>query len=47
MNKFLNENWKDAAKDIAPAFIEVIKSIVLKIINSFTNDIPFNEIFTP
>lgn len=45
MNKFLNDNWKDVRSEVIPAIKKVIESIAKQILNSFLNDIPFDNIF--
>lgn len=45
INKFINENWREAEKDIAPTFMEILKMSVQTILNGFTQEVPNNEIF--
>lgn len=47
MNKFLNENEKEIAKDLAPSVEEVISRIVTSILDGFLTMVPVENIFLP
>lgn len=47
MNKFLNENEQQIAKDLAPSVQEVISRIVTSILDGFLTKVPFEDIFLP
>uniref|UniRef100_A0A1B6CN67 Uncharacterized protein n=1 Tax=Clastoptera arizonana TaxID=38151 RepID=A0A1B6CN67_9HEMI len=46
MNNFLNENWKELDKTFGPTINEVISRIGTNLINSLSDQVPFDEIFT-
>ncbi|CAH0553014.1 unnamed protein product [Brassicogethes aeneus] len=47
INKFLNENWKDALNEAGAPIIEVLKSICFNVLSTLFLKVPFNELFLP
>jgi hypothetical protein len=45
MNTFLNENWKELVRDLAPPIGEVVNEIVKRILTSIFELVPFDEAF--
>lgn len=45
MNKFMNDNWEDVAKDLNPSFEDTINSILTGIVNSLFTKVPYEELF--
>lgn len=47
MNKFLNENHKEVAKETNPAFVAITDSIITYILKTILDNVPFDEILLP
>jgi hypothetical protein len=45
MNTFLNENWKELVRDLAPAIGEAFGEVVKKILTTVFFLVPYDEAF--
>lgn len=45
MNRFLNENWKDIIKEVAPAVADALAQVFRTTIGSMAELVPFEYIF--
>jgi hypothetical protein len=45
MNRFLNENWREVARDLAPPFNEAISEVVERILANILKLVPYDEAF--
>ena len=45
MNTFLNENWKDLERDIAPPIGEALSQVVERILTNIFELVPLDEAF--
>lgn len=47
MNIFLNENWKEASREVGPSIAKAISEIIYQILSNICELVPYNEIFPP
>ncbi|XP_049851972.1 protein takeout-like [Schistocerca gregaria] len=47
VNKFINENWRDVMQEIRAPIEETIIQVVKRILTSFANVVPYDEILLP
>lgn len=45
MNKFMNENWLDVAKDTKPSFDETLDRVFKQNLDNLFEKVPYDEIF--
>lgn len=45
MNRFLNENWKDIIKEVAPAVADALTEVYRATIGAMADLVPFEYIF--
>ncbi|XP_063224782.1 protein takeout-like [Bacillus rossius redtenbacheri] len=45
MNTFLNENWREVYGEIKPAVAEVVRTVIVRILDEFTSLLPYDELF--
>jgi hypothetical protein len=45
MNSFLNENWRELVRDLAPPFGEAVGQVVKTIITNISELVPYDEIY--
>lgn len=45
MNIFLNENWKDAFKELSPTVFKVMSEIIGSVVNRLSAQVSFDNIF--
>jgi hypothetical protein len=45
MNTFLNENWREVVRDLAPPFGEAIKEALKRILTNIFELVPYDEIY--
>jgi len=45
MNTFLNENWKDAYKELSPTIFSVLSEIVKAVISLISDVVPYDSMF--
>lgn len=45
MNIFLNENWKEASKEVGPAIAEAIGEVIHTQITNIAAIVPLSEMF--
>ena len=45
MNTFLNENWKELVRDLAPPIAEALSQVVQTILTNIFELVPFDEAF--
>jgi hypothetical protein len=46
MNTFLNENWKELVRDLAPPVGEAVSQVVQRILTTIFELVPFDDAFT-
>lgn len=44
INKFLNENWKELEKELAPAISKVMNSLITNVAKNLFTIVPYDEI---
>lgn len=44
MNKFIDDNWKDLAKELGPTSDAIVKRLIDRIIDAYTSTIPEDKI---
>jgi hypothetical protein len=45
MNTFMNENWRELVRDLAPPIGEIISQVVQRILSNIFELVPFDEAF--
>lgn len=45
MNKFMNDNWEDVAKDMKPSFDETLATVVASAISNLASKVPYSQMF--
>jgi hypothetical protein len=45
MNKFLNENWKDLVRELAPPVAEALSQVVQTVLTNIFGLVPYDEAF--
>jgi hypothetical protein len=45
MNTFLNENWRELVRDLAPSIGEAVNEVVKRILTNIFELVPFDEVF--
>lgn len=47
MNKFLNENWEDASREIGPSIAEALSRVIDGILKNICETVPYKDLFLP
>lgn len=47
LNYFINENWREVSKDVAPAVVDALGEVLKSVFKSICDMVPYNNIVKP
>lgn len=47
MNTFINENWREIAKEIGPGVVDAIGEVFKLVLKNICDIVPYNVVFKP